>query len=90
MKPYRVAALVMLASVVGLMAGAPDAATTAKPYSRFCKASDLVGTWRLVKFSSPYQFKDPQAPFLMPYQMFQFSKDGTMKSAHSGVPFTLM
>lgn len=58
-----------------------------KPYSRFCKAGDLVGTWRLVKFDSQYQFKDPHAPYLMPHQLFSFSKDGVMKSAHSPQPF---
>lgn len=58
-----------------------------KPYSRFCKAGDLMGTWRLVKFDSQYQFKDPNVPYLMLHQLIHFSKDGVMKSAHSPQPF---
>ncbi|MGH7164918.1 MAG: hypothetical protein ACREIS_05260 [Nitrospiraceae bacterium] len=59
----------------------------AKPSSRFCKPGDVVGIWRLVKWTSDFQFKDPKAPFLLPYQLFQFSADKVMKSAHSAKPF---
>ena len=86
MRLTRLAALVILVSVVGLAMPAQAADKRAKPYSRFCKASDLVGTWRLVKFSTPHQFNDSSAPYLLPHQMFQFLKDGTMKSAHSAIP----
>jgi hypothetical protein len=57
-----------------------------RPYSRFCKARDLVGTWRLVKFTSQFEFKDSHAPYLMPHQLFQFSTDGDMKSVYSLTP----
>ncbi|OLC43146.1 MAG: hypothetical protein AUG11_03890 [Nitrospirae bacterium 13_1_20CM_2_62_14] len=86
MRLTRLAALVMMVSVVGLAMPAQAADKRAKAYSRFCKPSDLVGTWRLVKFSTPHEFKDPHAPYLLPHQMFQFLKDGTMKSAHSAIP----
>ncbi len=55
--------------------------------SRFCTLSDLVGTWRLVRFETRYQFKDPNAPYLLPHQVFQFAKNGDMKSASSSKPF---
>lgn len=55
--------------------------------SRFCTLSDLVGTWRLVKLVPRYQFKDPNAPYLLPHQVFQFAKNGEMKSAFSSSPF---
>ncbi|MGH7209792.1 MAG: hypothetical protein ACREIL_10465 [Nitrospiraceae bacterium] len=86
MRPTRLAALVLAVSVVGVAVLAQAADKHAKPYSRFCKPGDLLGTWRLVKFSTPHQFRDPQAPYLLPHQMFQFQKDGTMKSAHSAIP----
>lgn len=57
-----------------------------KPSSRFCKPRDLVGTWRVVKWTSEFQFKDSNAPYLLPHQLFQFSADGSMKSAHSANP----
>ena len=57
-------------------------------YSRSCTPADLLGTWRLVKFASPYRFKDPRAAYLLPHQLFQFSPDGGMKSAHSALPIT--
>ncbi len=53
------------------------------PHSRICQPQDLPGTWRLVKFDSPYQFKDPRAPYLLPHQLFHFAKGGGLKSAHS-------
>ena len=59
-----------------------------RPYARFCTARDLVGTWRVIKWTSELQFKDPNAPYLLPYQLFQFSKDGAMKSVHSKREFT--
>jgi len=62
-------------------------ATADKPSSRFCKPHDLVGTWRVVKWTSEFQFKDPNAPYLLPHQLFQFSADGSMKSAHSAKAF---
>ena len=55
--------------------------------SRFCKPQDLVGTWRVVKWISEFQFKDPNAPYLLPHQLFHFSADGSMKSAHSAKAF---
>src|SRR5436309_2696091 len=58
-----------------------------KPSSRFCKPQDLVGTWRVVKWTSDFQFKDPNAPYLLPHQLFQFSANGSMKSAHSAKAF---
>lgn len=67
--------------------GAGAQRIAAKPYSRFCKPGDVVGTWHLVKWTSDYQFKDPNAPYLLPYQVFQFSADKVMKSAHSPKPF---
>ncbi len=62
-------------------------AAAGTPLSRFCKAHDLVGTWHLVKYTTPYEFKNPNAPYLLPYQVFQFTADGNMKSAHSPKPF---
>lgn len=56
--------------------------------SRSCTPADLLGTWRLVKYASPYRFKDPRAAYLLPHQLFQFSPDGGMKSAHSALPIT--
>jgi len=86
MRLTRLAALVVMVSAVGLAMPAQAAYKRAKPYSRFCNPSDLVGTWRLVKFGTPHQFKDSHAPYLLPHQMFQFQKDGSMKSAHSAIP----
>jgi len=87
--------LVALAVPAGSEAGGKTSADpgagaqriAAKPYSRFCKPGDVVGTWHLVKWTSDYQFKDPNAPYLLPYQVFQFSSDKIMKSAHSPKPF---
>lgn len=55
-------------------------------YSRVCRTQDLPGTWRLVKFDSQYQSKDPRAPYLLPHQLFHFSKSGGLKSAYSARP----
>ena len=79
-----------LSAVVLLLAFAvPESGYAAanKPSSRFCKPQDLVGTWRVVKWTSNFQFKDPNAPYLLPHQLFYFSADGRMKSAHSANPF---
>jgi hypothetical protein len=48
---------------------------------------DLLGTWRLVTYSARFRVKDPAAPYLYPHQLFQFSIDGSMKSAHSPKAF---
>ncbi len=53
---------------------------------RTCSTDDLLGTWNLVTFDSSYRFKDPQAPYLFPYQVFQYSSDHGAKSAHSRRP----
>ncbi len=53
---------------------------------RTCTQEDLLGNWQLIRFDSPYQFRDPYAPYLLPHQVFQYSKDGAMKSAHSARP----
>jgi len=68
------------------LVGALRSAAEELPYSRLCQPQDLPGTWRLVKFDSHYQFKDPRAPYLLPHQLFQFSKSGGLKSAHSARP----
>lgn len=77
------------AAVLLLVFVFPDSGYAAadKPSSRFCKPQDLVGTWRVVKWTSEFQFKDPNAPYLLPHQLFQFSADGSMKSAHSAKAF---
>ena len=53
---------------------------------RSCSGEDLLGTWSLVAFDSAYRFKDPQAPYLFPYQVFQYSGEQGAKSAHSRTP----
>ena len=77
------------AAVLLLAFAVPESgyAVADKPSSRFCKPQDLVGTWRVVKWTSEFQFKDPNAPYLLPHQLFHFSADGSMKSAHSAKPF---
>ncbi len=62
-------------------------AAAGNPFPHFCKAHDLVGTWNLVKYTTPYEFKAPNAPYLLPYQVVQFTANGNMKSAHSPKPF---
>ncbi len=78
------------AAVLLLACAVPESGYAAadKPSSRFCKPQDLVGTWRVMKWTSEFQFKDPNAPYLLPHQLFQFSADGSMKSAHSAKAFT--
>lgn len=58
------------------------------PASRHCLPFDVVGTWELVAYGSPHQFKNPDAPYLYPYQVFEYSKEGMMRSAHSPTAFT--
>ena len=53
---------------------------------RSCSGEDLLGTWSLVAFDSAYRFKDPQAPYLFPYQVFHYSREQGAKSAHSRTP----
>ncbi|ODT43569.1 MAG: hypothetical protein ABS70_07725 [Nitrospira sp. SCN 59-13] len=53
---------------------------------RSCSGDDLLGTWSLVTFDSSYRFKNPQAPYLFPYQVFQYSREQGVKSAHSRTP----
>ncbi len=79
--------LTLLGAAEVALAAPNDGAASAKSYSRFCKAKDLVGTWKLVQYSSQFEFKDPNAPFLLPHQVFHFSEGGSMKSAYSAQPF---
>ena len=52
-------------------------------YARACAGRDLLGNWELVTFDSSYRFRNPQAPYLFPHQVFQYSNHGGAKSAHS-------
>ena len=52
-------------------------------YARACTRRDLLGNWELLEFHSPYRFRNPQAPYLFPHQVFQYSSRGAVKSAHS-------
>lgn len=54
--------------------------------SRACADNDLLGNWQLLAFDSSYRFRNPQAPYLFPYQVFQYSNHGGAKSAHSRKP----
>lgn len=56
------------------------------PSLRSCSGDDVLGTWNLVTFDSSYRFKKPQAPYLFPYQVFQYSPEHGAKSAHSRTP----
>lgn len=51
--------------------------------TRTCAGTDLFGNWQLVTFDSSYRFRNPQAPYLFPHQVFQYSPQGGIKSAHS-------
>jgi len=53
---------------------------------RTCAGEDLPGNWELIRFDSSYRFKNPQAPYLFPHQVFQYSDQGGVKSAHSLSP----
>ncbi|MGE3151436.1 MAG: hypothetical protein AB7G48_02345 [Nitrospiraceae bacterium] len=55
--------------------------------TRSCRRVDLLGTWELVTFTARFRAKDPTAAYLYPHQVFQFSVDGSMKSAHSPKAF---
>ena len=50
---------------------------------RTCTGQDVLGNWELVRFDSSYRFRNPQAPYLFPHQVFQYSTQGGVKSAHS-------
>ena len=54
--------------------------------ARTCVGEDVLGNWTLVTFDSSYGFRNPQAPYLFPYQVFQYSNQGGAKSAHSRKP----
>ena len=41
--------------------------------ARTCVGEDVQGNWTLVTFDSSYRFRNPQAPYLFPYQVFQYS-----------------
>ena len=41
-----------------------------------CTGEDVLGNWELVRFESSYRFKNPQAPYLYPHQVFQYSSQG--------------
>ncbi|HQV10870.1 MAG TPA: hypothetical protein PKW52_06000 [Nitrospira sp.] len=60
--------------------------TAPASYSRSCTGEDLPGIWSLVTFDSSYRFKNPQAPYLFPYQLFHYSREQGAKSAHSRTP----
>lgn len=55
-------------------------------YDRPCAEDDLLGNWRLVRFDSSYRFRNSQAPYLFPHQVFQYSREGHAKSAHARNP----
>lgn len=52
-------------------------------YARTCTGHDLLGNWQLVAFDSSYRFRNPQAPYLFPHQVFQYSNRSGAKSAYS-------
>jgi hypothetical protein len=56
--------------------------------SRSCTEEDVAGNWHLIGFDSRYRFRDPHAAYLFPYQIFQYSKEGGVKSVHSTKPIT--
>ena len=58
------------------------------PSSRACAADDLLGNWQLVAFDSSYRFRNPQAPYLFPYQVFHYSQQCGAKSAYSLRPIS--
>ena len=57
------------------------------PASRWCGPVDVLGTWKLVAYASPHTSRRPDAPYRYPYQLFQFAKDGVLRSAHSMAAF---
>lgn len=54
--------------------------------ARTCGGEDVLGNWELVRFDSSYRFRNPQAPYLFPHQVFQYSNQGGAKSVHSLYP----
>ncbi len=52
-------------------------------YARSCTRRDVLDNRELVASNSPYRFRNPQAPYLYPHQVFQYSLQGGVKSAHS-------
>lgn len=83
----------MLASGLAEATDRPHAKSLTRPgltasasSSRSCTGEDLPGTWSLVTFDSSYRFKNPQAPYLFPYQLFHYSREQEAKSAHSRTP----
>jgi hypothetical protein len=54
--------------------------------ARTCAGEDVLGNWELVRFDSSYRFRNPQAPYLFPHQVFQYSNQGGAKSLHSLYP----
>ncbi|MBX3369485.1 MAG: hypothetical protein KF793_03765 [Nitrospira sp.] len=84
---------IMLASVSAEAKDRPHAKSLTRPALtvpasslRSCTGEDLPGTWNLVTFNSSYGFKNPQAPYLFPYQVFHYSREQGAKSAHSRTP----
>lgn len=84
---------IMLASLSAEAKDRPHAKSLTRPgltvpaaSLRPCTGEDLPGTWNLVTFDSSYGFKKPQAPYLFPYQLFQYSREQGAKSAHSRTP----
>jgi hypothetical protein len=91
----RILATLAVLAMQSLSVGAAERSVAARSthsmslslsYARACRPADLLGTWRLVSFHSPYGFKDSRAPYLLAHQLFQYSNDGLMKSAHSAHP----
>lgn len=64
----------------------PLGSTVPSSSLRSCSVEDVFGTWTLVTFESSYRFKLPQAPYLFPYQVFQYLPGHGAKSAHSRTP----
>lgn len=91
----------LLTACCSIMLAAGSAAASDRPHTksltrpglpaptsslRSCSGDDLLGTWSLVTFDSSYRFKNPHAPYLFPYQVFQYSREYGAKSAHSRRP----
>lgn len=55
--------------------------------SRPCQPFDLIGVWTLVSYEVAGQPRRAHAPYLLPYQAFQFASNGTVKSMHSQQAF---
>lgn len=63
--------------------------SSANGYHRACTASDIVGTWEVVKWRALVTFgeKDKGSSYFHPHQLYQFTADGTLKSMTSTQPF---